>query len=138
MTNNKKGAILFIALAVVIIVVILSGVILSIVSSQSRLTNHQVNRIKAYYATKGIMNYVNEKLRTGAWVGDPAASGAVNRYACFEKGCLDSRTVFNNSYKIPDDADIPYKILVTIYPQNKALSNTVTRFDIKTEYTYTP
>ena len=127
MKNNKKGAILFIVLAVIIIVVILSGVILSIVSSQSRLTHHQVSRIKAYYASKGIMNYAMEKLRTGIWV--PHAT--VNRYAC-HRGCIDSVT---ETYDIPDDPDIPYKVQVTIHPLNTSLSNTVTQLDIKTQYT---
>ena len=127
MKNNKKGAILFIVLAVIILVVILSGVILSIISSQSRLTHHQVSRIKAYYAGKGMMNYTLEKLRTGVW----APHSSQNRYAC-HRGCIDSVTP---TYTIPTDADIPYKVQVTIRRLNGALSNTVTQLEIKTQYT---
>lgn len=133
MRNAKKGAILFIVLAVILVVVILSGVILSIVSSQSRLTHHQVSRIKAYYASKGVMNYALEMLRTGVW-----KPGASKKYAC-HKGCIDSVTA---SYIIPDDTDIPYRIQVTIWPNKKAnnplLDTLVTQIDIKTQYTYTP
>jgi len=132
MPHNNKGVILFIVLATVMIVIVLAGVILSIISSQSRLTHHQVSRIKAYYAGKGIMNYALEKLRTGDWVPNP--SPGANKYAC-HRGCVDSVT---QDYAIPVDADIPYKIQVTIYPKNKALSDTVTQLDIKTSYTYTP
>ena len=136
MVNNKKGVVLFIVLAVVLVVVILSGVILGIISSQSRLTHHQVSRIKAYYAGKGIMNYANEQLRTGIWQADPAVSGALDRYACLN-GCLDGRTAYAAGYAI-SDTDIPFKVLVTIHPKNAALSSTVTQLDIKTQYTYTP
>ena len=129
MKNNKKGAILFIVLAVILVVVILSGVILSIISSQSRLTHHQVSRIKAYYASRGVMNYALEMLRTNAWVAN--ASGGANKYAC-HRGCIDSVA---QSYNITTDADIPYKIQVTIHPNNNALGNTVTQIDIKTQYT---
>jgi Tfp pilus assembly protein PilX len=127
MKNNKKGAILFIVLAVIILVVILSGVILSIVSSQSRLTHHQVSRIKAYYAGKGMMNYALEKLRIGEW----APHSSQTRYAC-HRGCIDAPSI---TYPIPTDNDIPYKVQVAIRPLNRALGNTVTQLEIKTQYT---
>lgn len=133
MVNNRKGVILFIVLSVVLVVVILSGVILTIISSQSRLTHHQVSRIKAYYASKGIMNYALEMLRIGTWV--PNASGGANKYAC-HRGCID--VSFPAAYTINTDPDIPYIIQVTIHPKNDALGSTVTQLDIKTQYTYTP
>ncbi|MFA5287045.1 MAG: hypothetical protein WC394_02090 [Candidatus Omnitrophota bacterium] len=132
MKNNKKGVILFIVLAVVMIVVILSGVILSIISSQSRLTNHQVSRIKAYYAAKGIMNYALERLRTGDWV----PTSDIQHACLLPQGCIDAAV--SNDYPIPEDPDITYKVQVAIYPENSALGNTVTQIDIKTEYAYTP
>ena len=125
--------VLFIVLATVLVVIILAGVVLMVISSQSRLTNHQISRIKAYYAGRGIMNYVLEKLQKG----DPLwAPGSGVKHACFAvKGCIDA---VGNNAPIPDDPDIPYKIQVTIYPINAALGNTVTQFDVKTDYTYTP
>lgn len=137
MASNKKGVILFIVLATVLIVVILAGVILSLISSQSRLTNHQVSRIKAYYAAKGIMNYVLEKLRVGdgGWVPPASAGGRI--FACHggSGGCIDNCAPV---LEIPYDEDLPDKIQVTIYGKNAALNNTVTRIDIKVQYTYTP
>ncbi|PIP19345.1 MAG: hypothetical protein COT38_01730 [Candidatus Omnitrophica bacterium CG08_land_8_20_14_0_20_41_16] len=129
MLNDKRGFILFIVLSTVLIVAMLAGVILSMISSQSRLTNHQVSRIKAYYAGKGMMNYTLEMLRGGTWT--LPSSGVY--YAC-HRGCIDSVT---ESYDIPDDSDIPYKVQVTIYPANSGIPNTA-RLEIKTEYTYTP
>jgi hypothetical protein len=134
MVSNKKGVILFIVLGVVFIVIILSGVILSIISSHSRLTQHQVSRIRAYYAGKGIMNYALERLRTGDWV--PSTSPGVIKHACLlPQGCIDPVT---NDYPIPQDPDITYRIQVNIHPENSALGNTVTQVDIQTEYTYNP
>lgn len=137
--NNKKGALLFIVLAVVMIVVILAGVILSIISSQSRLTHHQVSRIKAYYAGKGMMNYTLEKLRTGDWDLPPAVPGTPY-YACHKavgstKDCVDSVT---RTYEINQDSDIPYNVQVAIFPDGTGPNNTTARLEIKTEYTYTP
>lgn len=64
---KKKGVALFLALAVVMIVVILTGIILRIMLSHSRLTEHQVNRSQAYYAAFAGMNLALENLRTGFW-----------------------------------------------------------------------
>lgn len=132
MADKQKGAILFIVLAVILVVVILSGVILSIISSQTRLTNHQVTRIKAYYATKGMMNYAFEMLRNGTWV--PNSIGGENKYAC-HRGCIDAITP---DYTIATDSDIPFQVQITIFPGQSALNNTTTQLDIKTKYTYVP
>jgi len=129
---NESGIVLIIVLAIILVVVILSGAMLRTIISQSRLTHHQVSRIKAYYAGKGMMNYVQDMLRKGTWTAD-----ATNKkYAC-HRDCSGLGVPAPN-YIIPTDNDILYNILVTIYPLNQALSNTVTQLDIKTEYTYTP
>jgi len=139
MSNNKRGVVLFIVLGVVLVGVILAAVILSIVSSQSRLTHHQVSRIKAYYAAKGIMNYANEKLRKGDWV--PSSTAGTFKYACHSSDgtCIDAVT---EDYDIPYDNDLGYKVQVKIFPINTAdnaqLTGKVTQIEIKTNYTYTP
>jgi len=132
MADKKKGVILFIVLATILVVAILSGVILSIISSQSRLTHHQVSRIKAFYAGKGMMNYTLEMLRKGNWV--LPSSGNLS-YAC-HRGCIDSGVT--ETYTIPTDADIPYKIQVTIHPNGTGPNGVGAKLQIKTEYTYTP
>jgi len=134
MGNKKRGVVLFVVLATILLVVILSGVILRIISSQSRLTHHKVSRIKAYYAGRGMINYAFERLRTGAWTAN--APGGASKYAC-HRGCIDTLPGVPD-YTIPTDADIPYRIQIRIYPRDSALSNTVTRLDIKTDYSYTP
>lgn|SRR3989338_9020587 len=60
---NKRGVALLMVLGTVLVVVILANVIIAIISSQSRLTHHQVSRIQAYYAAQAGMNYALEMLR---------------------------------------------------------------------------
>jgi hypothetical protein len=144
MANNKKGIVLFIVLATVLIIVILSGVILSIISSQSRLTHHQASRIKAYYAGKGIMNYALEMLRKGSPGGWVLPGTGNLYYACHKaqgssKDCVDSGiSPTSSAYIIPTDNDIPYNVQVTIHPDKTGPNNIGAKLEIKTEYTYTP
>lgn len=133
--SSSKGVVLLIVLGTILIVVVLAAIVLRTVTSQSRLTHHQVSRIKAYYASKGIMNYAQDMLRKGEAAGGWDA-GAVTKYACM--GDCSGMGVSAYNYTIPTDSDIPFNVLVTIYPQNTALGNTVTQLDIKTQYTYTP
>jgi len=135
--DTRKGVVLLIVLATILVVAVLAGVILGIITNQYRLSHHNTSRIRAYYAAKGIMNYAQDMLRKGTWVIDATKT----YYACFEnKGCIDS---VNNDFPITDDADIPYKVQVTIFPLNNApdsssLSGKVTQLKIKVDYTYTP
>ena len=125
--RGSKGVVLFIVLGLILVVVVLAAVILSIISSQSRLTHHQVSRIKAYYAGKGMMNYASDMLRKGTWSLPPTGSLS---YAC-HRGCIDSVT---ENYDIPDDADIPYKIQITIHPDKTGPGGATAQLDIKTDY----
>lgn len=136
---SKKGTALFIVLATVLVVVILTNIILNIVSSQTRLTHHQVSRIKAYYAAQAGMVYALEKLRTGVWV--PPATGS--NYACLEPStstadCIDPGvSPTTAAYRVkPFDADIPYKIQITISPYSTTNPKSTAKLDIKTDYTY--
>ncbi|MDP2044012.1 MAG: hypothetical protein Q8K15_02445, partial [Candidatus Omnitrophota bacterium] len=127
--RDSKGVVLFIVLGLILVVVVLAAVILSIISSQSRLTHHQVSRIKAYYAGKGMMNYASDMLRKGNWV--PNASGGANKYAC-HRNCIDSGV--SATYTIPIDNDIPYNIQVTIHPDKTGPGGVTAQLDIKTDY----
>lgn len=74
MPKHKKGVILFIVLGVLMVVIVLTTVILRIISSQSRLSYHQLSRIQAQYAAKAGMVYALEKLRTNDWTYSPVNS----------------------------------------------------------------
>jgi len=66
--TNKKGVVLVIVLGTILVTVLLANAVIRLISSQSRLTHHQLSRIQAYYATKAAVTYAQEQLRTGAWV----------------------------------------------------------------------
>lgn len=129
--RTNKAAVLFITLATILIVIILAGVFLRHTSSQARFTHHQVSRIRAYYAARGMMNYAFEQLRNGTW--QLPASGA--RYAC-HRNCIDSGVT--PTYTIPTDNDIPYDIQISIYPKGTGPDGLSAKLEIKTKYTYTP
>ncbi len=67
--QDKKGVVLFIVIGTVFIVIFLANVVLSIITSHSRLTHHQVSRIQAYYASMAGVNYALEMLRIGSPTG---------------------------------------------------------------------
>lgn len=75
---NKKGVAMFMVLATILVVVVLANVVLSIISSQSRLTRHEVSRVQAYYAAQAGLIYTMEKIRINDW----PFSGGVDRYYC--------------------------------------------------------
>jgi Tfp pilus assembly protein PilX len=135
--RNRRGVVLLIVLATVLVGVIITAAMLGIVSNQSRLTHHHVSRIKAYYAATGIMNYVIEQLRKGNYVPNPSDTGDI--YACHRE-CIDAGVT--ETYTIPVDADIPYKIQVKIYSKNRGtkafFADVVTQLEAKVQYTYTP
>ena len=66
--NPQKGIALLIVLTTILIVVVLASVMLTTMSSQSRLTHHQVTRTQGYYAAQAGMVYAIEKLKSGEWV----------------------------------------------------------------------
>lgn len=133
--SKKKGIALFLVLTTILTVIVLSGVVMAIILSQSRLTQHQLSRTKAHYAAQAGLNYTLEMLRLGTWVPNPAGPSAVNKHACLN-GCVDTGVIAD--YTIPNDPDIPYHVQVTIYPLGTGGISGTTRLDAKTSYTYTP
>ena len=102
---GKRGVALFIVLGTILVVVILANIVLNIILSQSRLTHHQISRIRAYYASLAGMNYALEQLRTGTWVyhGDY---------------CIGNITAGHCSgFPLPhvvNDPDMPYEVRIHI------------------------
>jgi len=100
---DKKGIALITVLVVLLVVVALANGILNIMLNQSRLTHHNVSRIRAYYAALAGIRLAYENLRTGSWVynanycinysGNPPVIPAVNTVG---------------------DPAIPYEVRITI------------------------
>jgi len=65
--NPPKGIALLIVLTTILIVIVLAGVMLTTMSSQSRITHHQVSRAQGYYAAQAGMVYALERLKSGEW-----------------------------------------------------------------------
>ncbi|MFH0762392.1 MAG: hypothetical protein V1925_00695 [Candidatus Omnitrophota bacterium] len=125
---NKKGVALLLVFAIIIVVVILANVALRLILNQSRLTHHQVSRIRAYYASLAGMNLALEKIRLGEWI-IPDLNGAT-RFGCINN-CIDTSA----TYPLVLDPDIPYNVQVAIYPKESGANNTA-KLEIKTDYTY--
>ncbi len=108
---NKKGVAIYLVLGTLFVAFVLAGVIVNIISSQGRLTQHQVSRVQAYYAGLAGMNLAMEKLRTNAWTL-PSSGNTLVKTLC-SSGCD------------VNDADIPYTVTITIYPLNEAPNGAV-------------
>lgn len=67
LTKDKRGVILIVVMGTIAVIVVLANVVLRIMTSQASLTQHQVSRIQAYYASMAGVNYALEKLRLGQW-----------------------------------------------------------------------
>jgi Tfp pilus assembly protein PilX len=112
---NKKGVALYFVLAIVLIMVILANIILNFITSQNRLTTHQVKRVQAIYAAQAGVNYAIEQLRlnNGAYAG---AGASIHRICgpAFAVGCEFTEPTFPPSINFVD---------VNIGALNMALNN---------------
>ncbi|HPT39453.1 MAG TPA: hypothetical protein PL125_04570 [Candidatus Omnitrophota bacterium] len=98
---DKKAAILFIVIGVVMVVALLSVAILRIVSNHSRLTHHSVSRIQAQYAAKSGVIYAMDKLRRNDDATCWPATGTYTRRMC--RSCADSCAVIELTLPISID-----------------------------------
>lgn len=131
---NRKGAILFIVVGIIMVVAVLAAALLRTISNQSRLTHHQVTRIQAQYAAKAGMVLVFDKLRRGDW----SQNALVPNYYCIN-GPVDVGVNCPAGPSRVDDPTIPYNVQITVFPQNPPTGiNGTARIEIKTDYTYTP
>lgn len=124
--RSKEGAILFIVVGIIMVVSVLAIAMLRIITSQSRLTHHQVSRIQSQYAAKAAVIYALDKLRRN---DDPAwpASGQFSKTMC-RSGCDIN------------EPSLPYSIQridITVYDIGTGISGT-RKVTAKTIYTYTP
>jgi Tfp pilus assembly protein PilX len=132
--GNNKGIVLFIVLMTFLIVVILANIMLGIMSSQSRLTHHQVSRIQAYYADYGAMNYAFDKIRRMDWpMPTPGTSYPRMICAAAGPGCTDI------------EVDLPRSVAnVLITVSSRGVNNCNPPGDVPycirsvSTYTYTP
>jgi Tfp pilus assembly protein PilX len=119
MINNTffshKGIATLLVLFVILLAVIIANAVLIIISSQFRLSHHQVSRIRAFYAVQAGVNYAVEKLRLGQW--------STGTYTICGSGCD------------VNDPDIPYQVNINVGSSGSGINNT-RRMTVSVDYTY--
>ncbi|MCX5710326.1 MAG: hypothetical protein NT088_06385 [Candidatus Omnitrophica bacterium] len=91
--KNNKGIVLFIVLGTILVIIVLANILLGLITSQSRITHHQVSRIQAFYAAQAGLNYAREMLRIDNpnWKPSPDdAAHTVTNYLCRDCSGLPS------------------------------------------------
>jgi Tfp pilus assembly protein PilX len=133
-TANQKGVIMYMVLVSILMTVILACIILNIISSQARLSHHEVSRVQAYYAAMAGVNFAIEKLRTGSEAACWPAT-AVTRHICRSNTTPQVCT----TYCDPIDDNLPTTIKqVDISVAVASGSPPSRRIDVTAIYTYTP
>ena len=130
--SDKKGAILFLVIGVIMMVAILATAVLRIISNQSRLAYHQVSRIQAQYAAKAGVLYALDKLRlrlpADAACWPPAGPFPYTRYMKASGSGCDI---------IEPDLPALWQVDITVGAPGTGPSGTQ-KVSAKTTYTYTP
>ena len=134
---GRRGVILLMLLATILVGGILASVIANLITNQARFTHHQVSRVQAYYSALAAMNLAMENLRTGNWdngcyaLCNDATGGG-------ETGCRHAPPLPLSCSSFLDtvvDGEIPYNITIVISPPD---SNEIRRIDLAANFTYTP
>jgi len=106
---RSRGVALLLLLGTIIVTGILSAVIANIILNQSRFSQHQVNRLRAYYSAMAVMQITRDNLFNGTW---SAPSSYDNYHA---------------------DADIPYPVDIMIGDPDP---NGISTIRLTVDYTY--
>jgi len=61
----RRAVVLTVVLIIFLLITILCGIILTLYTSQARLNEHYIRRIKAYYAALGGIWWAIDRLRSG-------------------------------------------------------------------------
>lgn len=79
--DRMRGVALVVVLIFMLLITIIAGAVLSIMTKQARLAEHQIRRIKGFYAAESAINKAYQSLRcmnttAGALVAGQANQGA--------------------------------------------------------------
>ena len=126
---NKEGVALYFVLAVLFIAVLLANLVLNLISSQSKLTGHQVKRVQAYYAAQAGVNYAVEQLRLDpAWV--PAGGGTRricgSAYGAANPGSCSAPNIIESFF--PSSINFVEIFVGPIDPANNRIVNATANF----------
>jgi Tfp pilus assembly protein PilX len=122
---NKKGVILFMILAILLIVAIVVHGILNFVLSHYQQTLHRARRIKAYYAAMAGINLAMDKLRRGDWTAETTGKNYKICHSCPDSDCntttsgdcdVTNLSIINNAnaaYNLTE-LELPYNVAITL------------------------
>ncbi len=122
---NKKGVALYFVLGILLVVVLLANIILNFVSSQRRLTTHQVKRVQAYYAAQAGVNYALEQLRlnNNTWNADTRLTGGSFRICGSVYNSTDSLNCTGNNITEESFPRSVNYVEIYISPENTTYNN---------------
>ncbi|MDD5596022.1 MAG: hypothetical protein PHY94_07275, partial [Candidatus Omnitrophica bacterium] len=101
--SNRKGVALLLTIGMLLMAVILANVVLTLMLSHSRLTQHQVGRIQAYYAGMAGVNMAIDNLINNPTGWDPAGGANTTHTICnttnaaCPAGSIDEPDFFTNT-----------------------------------------
>ncbi len=127
---NNRGVILFIVIGLIMVVSVLAIVMLRIISSQSRLTHHQVSRIQSQYAAKAGFLYAFDKLRRNDDPVNWPNSGLIQKSMC--RNAAPGCNIIEGD--LPPSIE---RVDIVVYDVGTGPSNT-RKIETKAIYTYTP
>lgn len=103
----QLGVTLYIVILMLVVVLTLAVIVVNLIVAHTRLTSHQIERIKAYYTAMAGINLAYTRLRTGYW-GDNTyhlnKTGAAVGTPCTT--CVDTNLPYNVTIII-ENATIP-------------------------------
>jgi Tfp pilus assembly protein PilX len=87
--KNTRGVAIFVVFITIIMVIIFANVMLTMMLSHARLTQHQLGRIQAYYAALAGINYAFDRIRAGDvnWIPESQTPPATEVIRTICNGC---------------------------------------------------
>jgi Tfp pilus assembly protein PilX len=132
--GRKDGVVLLFVLATLLVVISLIIATLSMILSHSRLTVHQVERTKAYYAALAGINLANEQIRIGTW----APATTTSYCLCSASTCLATGAASaycNGRAANIVDGDIPYNVRIDVYNTGSSPDGSGRKITSSVDYT---
>jgi len=141
--SGKKGMVLYMVLASILVALVLASSILNLILSQSRFSHHQTSRVQAYYAALAGANYAFERLRSGnqpsCWPASPSTD--TTHYICKSVGSCTAGPCDLNDDSLPHSvSQVNITVCGTCAPPTccgTGPSGTL-KISSKATYTYTP
>jgi len=136
---GKKSMVLLVVMATLLVLISLTIAVLSLILSHARLTAHQVNRTKAYYAALAGMNLAMEEMRNGNWLPSSATTYCLCSTTTCPALCPPALpgVGYSCASRTTDifDPEIPYCVAMTVDRLGSSIDSTGRKITVSTTYT---